>query len=106
MKIYFFRTPKPRKYVHKNIYYDPEKEAREERQERVRKELGQYEDGESYSPSIKRGSFRRYRYDEPNQTSEMHRARRASNIRLIIIIVALLAIAVALYLSSGAFLAL
>ena len=40
MKIVFFRTPKPRRFHHKNIYYDPEKEEREERENRVNKELG------------------------------------------------------------------
>ena len=40
MRISFFRTPKPRPYRHKYIYYDPEKEERQEREERVNKELG------------------------------------------------------------------
>lgn len=106
MRITFFRTPKPRRFVHKNIYYDPEKEARQEREERVRKENGQYEEGQSYKPSIKRGSFRRYQYNTPDQTNDMQRQRRASNIRLIIIIATLLIIAMALYFSSGAYLAL
>ena len=70
MRITFSRTPKPRRFVHKNIYYDPEKEARQEREERVRKENGQYEEGQSYKPSIKRGSFRRYQYNTPDQTNE------------------------------------
>ena len=97
MKITFLRTPKPRRFVHKNIYYDPEKEQREEREERVNKELGIYKEDETYKPSIKRGTFRRYNYNVPKETSDMHRERRASNIRLIVIIVALLIIAAALY---------
>ena len=40
MRISFFKTPKPRPYRHKFIYYDPEKEERQEREERVNKELG------------------------------------------------------------------
>lgn len=39
MFLNFFKTPEVRKYEHVNIYYDPDKEEREERRERIRQEV-------------------------------------------------------------------
>lgn len=106
MKFVFVRTPKPRRYVHKNIYYDPEKEAREEREVRVNKELG-IETEEGFRTSIKRGSFRRLRADvEMAETRDMRAERRRANVRFVVIVALLLALAAVLYFSSGEFLAL
>lgn len=35
----FFKTPQVRKFEHKPIYWDPEKEERQERRERIRQEV-------------------------------------------------------------------
>lgn len=102
MRISFFKTPKPRPYRHKFIYYDPEKEERQEREERVNKELGINDENKPFVTSIKRGSFRRMYEDgvEVNNNSDFKRQKRASNIRLLIIILILLVIVAYLYFSS------
>ena len=102
MRISFFKTPKPRPYRHKFIYYDPEKEERQEREERVNKELGIKDENKPFVTSIKRGSFRRM-YEAGvavNNNSDFKRQKRASNIRLLIIILILLVIVAYLYFSS------
>ena len=102
MRISFFKTPKPRPYRHKFIYYDPEKEERQEREERVNKELGIKDENKPFVTSIKRGSFRRMYEDgvEVNNNSDFKRQKRASNIRLLIIILIFLVIVAYLYFSS------
>ena len=107
MRISFFKTPKPRPYRHKFIYYDPEKEERQEREERVNKELGIKDENKPFVTSIKRGSFRRMYEDgvEVNNNSDFKRQKRASNIRLLIIILILLVIVAYLYFSSLDYLA-
>lgn len=107
MKITFIKAPKPRRYVHKNIYYDPDKEEREERELRVNKELGLTDKNQPYQVSIKRGSFRRMRPDTDGSDSrDMRAERRAANIRFIIIAAILLAVAAILYFTSGDYLSL
>ena len=102
MRISFVKTPKPRADRHKFIYYDPEKEERQEREERVNKELGIKDENKPFVTSIKRGSFRRMYEDgvEVNNNSDFKRQKRASNIRLLIIILILLVIVAYLYFSS------
>lgn len=107
MKIIFIKAPKPRRFVHKNIYYDPDKEEREERELRVKKELGIVEEDEPYQVGIKRGSFRRFRVQgDGMETRDMRGERRAANVRFVVIAVILLLIAIVLYMTSGDFLAL
>ena len=102
MRISFFRTPKPRPYRHKYIYYDPEKEERQEREERVNKELGIQDENKPFVSSIKRGTFRRLHENgvEVSNDSDFQRQKRSSNIRLLIIILGLLALVAYLYFSS------
>lgn len=53
----FMKTRQPRKFEHKPIYWDPEKELAEERERRIKREMGIEEDDlSSYKPQIK-GSF-------------------------------------------------
>jgi hypothetical protein len=108
MKIVFFRTPKPRQFVHKNIYYDPLKEERAERAERVNKELGVTDETKSFTTSIRRGSFRRSRFDADDMPSrdELANSRRMKSVRSIIIIIASLLFAAYIIATSGDFLAL
>ena len=104
MKIVFFRTPKPRRFHHKNIYYDPEKEEREERENRVNKELGLNQEDKPFVTSIRRGSFRRGMFDTARD--ELARDRRMKTARSIIIIIASLLFAAYIIATSGDFLAL
>ncbi|MDH6535044.1 hypothetical protein D0T51_06105 [Parabacteroides sp. 52] len=52
----FYNVRKPRQYGHKPIYWDPRKEDLEDRERRIRRELGMEEPLEDYKPQIK-GSF-------------------------------------------------
>jgi hypothetical protein len=52
----FYNVRKPRQYEHKPIYYDPRKEALEERKLRIKRELGLEVTDHEYKPQI-RGSF-------------------------------------------------
>ncbi|MFI3296192.1 MAG: hypothetical protein R3Y59_01030 [bacterium] len=111
MKITFIKTPKPRRFRHVNIYYNPEEEERKERDVRVNKELGIVDENEPYKPTITRGSFRRIRKISGDENEKMDKSnliseRRAANIRFVIIACVLIAIAFVLYISSGDFLAL
>ena len=105
-KFTFVKTPKPRAFYHRPIYWNPEEEERKERLERVRKDLGERDENEPYKTSIKRGSFRRGRWEQPDETPDMHTERRRSNVRLFVIVLVLLALAAVLYLTSSAYLSL
>lgn len=91
-----FHTPKPRQYRHKPIYYSPEEEERREREERLG--LNRKDDGEFHT-SLHRGSFRQQRWDAPEETDDMKLQRRHSNVRLLVILAALFALAALLYLT-------
>lgn len=111
MKITFIRTPKPRRFRHVNIYYNPEEEERKERDIRVNKELGIVDENEPYKSSITRGSFRRIRKISGDDNENVDRVnlsneRRNANMRFVIIAIALFLIAFVLYFTSGDFLAL
>jgi len=57
MKLFsFYSVRKPRQFEHKPIYWDPRKEALEDRIRRVKREMGEEEAPEDYKPSIK-GTF-------------------------------------------------
>ena len=54
----FFNLYKPKEYKYRYIYYDPKKEAKEERA-RQREKQEESDDNAEYRPKIiKRGSFR------------------------------------------------
>lgn len=52
----FNSVRKPRQFDHKPIYWDPEKDKQEERERRVKREMGIDETLDEYKPMIK-GSF-------------------------------------------------
>lgn len=52
----FYNVRKPRQFGHKPIYWDPHKEAMEERVRKIKREMGVIEVDEDYKPSIK-GTF-------------------------------------------------
>ncbi len=97
--IKFLHTPKARKFNHKPIYWNPEAEARKEREERVNRELNGASADENFKSSITRGSFRNKRWDAPIETGDIRAERRRSNTRLLIIMAILLAIGAVFYLS-------
>lgn len=52
----FYNVRKPRQFEHKPIYWDPHKEAMEERVRKMKREMGLEESLEEYKPQIK-GTF-------------------------------------------------
>lgn len=83
-----FRPGKPKPFSYTPLYYDQEKEEREERLRRIKSELGMPEGDEEVKPRtiITRGSFNsRFR---KRQTKE----KRTSAIRLLLIILLLILI--------------
>lgn len=52
-----FKQPEYRRFNLKPRYWDPEKEAREDREKRIKAELGIKEDDNQYIPNV-RGQFR------------------------------------------------
>ncbi len=85
----FFHLPGTKKFHITPRFYDPDKEELEERERRIKEELGIVEDkrdpDKPFKPNIK-GQFRRAQ-EGLSKTSES--ARRASNTRLIILILIL-----------------
>lgn len=85
----FFHTPKPKQFNFRPRFYDPEKEEFEQREQRIKEELGiateKTFDGKSYRERI-RGSFR---HQGGSNSKTSYEARRSQNTRLIIMIVVL-----------------
>lgn len=85
----FFHTPGTKKFQITPRFYDPDKEERDERERRIKEELGIYDekkdDGKPFKPNVK-GQFRRAQGGHSKTTEK---ARRASNTRLIILIMIL-----------------
>lgn len=82
----FFHLPKHRRFSMPFRYYNPEKEEMQEREDRIKKELGIHEKketGENYRPNIK-GQFRRSMNHSSKSASD---SRRRSNTRLLLLIV-------------------
>ncbi len=83
--ISLFRTPKPRQFKYIPIFFDPRKEALKEREQQIRQELGM-SDENAPRVSLIRGRFR-----ETYKRSVKGKSK--SNIRLIIILIALCLVA-------------
>jgi hypothetical protein len=85
----FFHIPGAKKFNITPRFYDPDKEEREERERRIKEELGivdeKVSDGRPFKPNI-RGQFRRA---QEGFTKTDSNARRASNTRLVVLIVIL-----------------
>lgn len=82
----FFKIPRHRQFNYNPVYYDPEKEEREERRREIKREMGIKDEESEYHPTIKRGSMKAY-------FKGNKRAERNSNLRLVLIIVFLLFVA-------------
>ena len=85
----FFYLPGTKKFNITPRFYDPDKEEREDRERRIKEEMGiadeKKDDISNYRPNIK-GSFR---MAQGGATKTSEDARRASNRRLIILILIL-----------------
>ena len=87
----FFKVREPNRFNYTPLYWDPEKEAREERVRRIRAELGQEVSFSKRSSTITRGSFRQY------SSGKNRKAGRESNLRLFVIAAALMLLAYLLF---------
>ncbi len=85
----FFSKQEHKRFNLTPRYWDPEKEEREEREKRIKVELGIKDDNDTYIPNMK-GKF-------TSQLNEKHSiarsARRNSTVRLFFILIILLLIA-------------
>lgn len=86
----FFNIYKPKEYKPRYIYYDPKKEAKEERDRQREKETDLDENTEYRPKILKRGAFREMADKNKNLRREQS---QKSNTRIVIIIVILLAFA-------------
>lgn len=86
----FFHIPGIKKFYITPRYYDPDKEERENRERRIKDELGivdeKVDDGKPYRPNVK-GQFRN---TDGWQSKSSASAQKATNTRLIILIIILL----------------
>jgi hypothetical protein len=88
----FIKLPGHKQFNYSPRYWDPEKEEREERIRRIKQEMGIEVPSDPNRSTIKRGSFR-----QASRNAKV-KATRSSNIRLVIILAALLMIAYLLFL--------
>lgn len=90
----FYKVRKPRQFEHKPIYWDPHKEEKEERERRIKRELGMADESlEDYKPQIK-GTFIQgtTHLKRSLNKGESPRSREYKNVKLIVIVVILVAI--------------
>lgn len=78
-----FKQPEYRRFNLKPRYWDPEKEAREEREKRIKAELDLLDD-ENYTPHI-RGEFRK-EYDKRKSTRSNIASSRTIRMFMILIL--------------------
>ncbi len=90
MKYSFIKIPRHRKFQYDPIYYNPDKEKSNERERRIRKEMGlpvDEKEGRGYTERIRGGMRSRMKPHFEVGRSE----RKKSNIRLVIILIVLFA---------------
>jgi len=87
----FIKLPGHKQFNYSPRYWDPEKEDREDRIRRIKQEMGIDLPSDPNRTTIRRGSFR-----QVSRNTKV-KATRSSNIRLIVILVALLLIAYLLF---------
>lgn len=85
----FFHTPGTKQFSFKPRFYDPDKEERDDREKRIKEELGiveeKVDDGKPFVSNIK-GQFRNPDGWQAKSSSD---ARKAQNKRLIILVLIL-----------------
>lgn len=86
----FYNMRKPRQFEHKPIYWDPRRENLDERERRIRRELGMEESLEDYKPQIK-GTFVEgtSHLKRSQNRGEDARARKYKNFKLVLWLVVL-----------------
>lgn len=87
----FYSTRKPRQFNHKPIYWNPKREALDERISKVKREMGMEEMAEDYKPHIK-GTFAEgtTHLRRKIENGETPRSRSSKNVKLALALVLLL----------------
>ena len=81
-----FKQPEYRRFNLKPRYWDPEAEARKEREKRIRAELGLAEDGNEYIPDVRASLQKEY----PKRKSKRAGLRLGYSTRLFMILIIIL----------------
>ena len=81
-----FKQPEYRRFNLKPRYWDPEAEARKEREKRIRAELGLPENGDEYIPDVRTGLQKEY----AKRKGERARLRLGYSTRLFMILIIIL----------------
>jgi hypothetical protein len=89
----FIKLPGYKRFEYSPRYWDPEKEAREERIRQIKQEMGIEVPSDPNRSTIRRGSFR-----QTHRKTKV-RASRSSNIRLVVILAVLFFLAYLLFFS-------
>lgn len=97
MGIFFRKQPTPRRFNYKPIYWNPEKEQREERAKQKANESDNAD--ASYKIKLQRGSFKRAL--ENSELKESTRAKRKANIGLVVALVLLLILVYLIIINGG-----
>lgn len=87
----FFKKPEHKRFNIEPRYWDPAKEERDERENRIKAELGMTDNNDQYIPNVK-GQIKRSLL---HKNADMRESNKKSNIRLFIILFLLLLIAYA-----------
>lgn len=82
----FFHTPKPKSFIVEPRYWDPKKEERENRERRIKAEMGIKDEDGTYRPYISKGEFKKGMMQGKWSAKKQ---RRRSNTRLLVIVVLL-----------------
>ncbi len=84
----FVKLPEYKRFNMKPRYWNPEEEARKEREKRVRAELGLDENGKEYIPDVRAGLRREYDKRKASRAGN----RMSSSYRFFIVLIILLLI--------------
>lgn len=91
MALKFVSLPNAKKFKIGTRFYDPQKEAMLERQERIRKEL-EMEDGHDPGTYYRANIKGQFRTSSKRHSKTIAEARRKSNMRLLYILIILMAL--------------
>lgn len=86
----FFHTPPTKKFRITPRFYDPDKDERDERERRIKEELGIVDEKKTESSRPFKANIKgQFRQAQEGFSKSSEKARRASNTRLIILILIL-----------------
>jgi hypothetical protein len=85
----FFKKPEHKRFNIEPRYWDPAKEERDERENRIKSEIGMTDENDQYIPNVKGQMKRSLRH----KGTDVRQSNKKSNIRLFIILLILLLVA-------------